>query len=570
MKGSEDSSSAAKHGGGIRGADNQLRSASFEGRFGRLFRELAPAVHSAAVLEKLGKAMVAQAEQTDDNRPMAAPEEEGQIVHDDEENSGIPAGYTYFGQFIDHDLTFDPASSLMQKNDPEALINYRTPRLDLDSLYGRGPADQPYMFVGDKFRLGAQLFERLIESPARDLPRYDDQHTDNPGPARALIGDKRNDENVIISQLHSAFMQFHNRCVDEYGGKEGKSFDQIQQMVRWHYQYVVINDFLVKICGAPMVDSILPNRLDTSARRQDKEPILQVYHWRNDAFIPLEFTVAAYRFGHSMVRPVYRLNTELDSGDDPSQPANQDERDRGLAGRFFIFAGVHRRALNGFGRFPVQWAIDWRLFFDIDGSGKRTGRQRVQPAYKIDTMLVNPLQFLPEFSKITDFKPPLTLAHLQPEPFSNKEPANLATRNLLRGAAMNMPSGQAVARYMGIRPLSDDDLRVGKAIIDEWSTADRLIDIDPSFADNAPLWYYVLAEAQHEWFVKAQATGNDETPLTLGEVGGRIVAETLIGAIWNDAQSFLNQDPNWVPDIGGTAVTVGDLLKFALERASAA
>lgn len=563
MNRSEEKSGVAKHGGGIRGADNQLRSASFEGRFGRMFRELPPAEHSTAALEALGREMIARAEQTNDGRPMAAVEDSSLIIQDDEENSGISAGYTYFGQFIDHDLTFDPASSLMQKNDPEALVNYRTPRLDLDSLYGRGPADQPYLFVGKRFRLGAKLTQNGMPAPARDLPRYDDQHSAEPGPARALIGDKRNDENVIIAQLHSAFMQFHNRCVDEYGGDDGLSFEQIQQKVRWHYQYMVINDFLVKICGAPMIDTILPNRL-TDAPRQEKAPRMQIYHWRNDAFIPLEFTVAAYRFGHSMVRPVYRLSTQLNTGDDPDKEASKDEADRGLAGRFFIFAGVHRRALNGFGSFPQNWAIDWRLFFDIDGSGNRTGKERVQPAYKIDTALVNPLQFLPEFSKIGKFTPPLTLKHLQPEPFNDKEPANLATRNLLRGVSMNMPSGQAVARYMGLTPLSDNELRVGKAIVEDWENAKTLVEVDASFAGNAPLWYYVLAEAQHDWFVKVKQTGNEEAPMTLGAVGGRIVAETLIGVIWNDAQSFLNQEPNWVPDIGGKDGTVGDLLKFAL------
>jgi hypothetical protein len=567
MKRSSETTRVAQHGGGIRGADNQLRSASFEGRFGRLFRELPPALHSALALTALGKEMIAEPEQ-EDGKPAAARESLDRI-QDPEENSGISAGYTYFGQFIDHDLTFDPASSLMQQNDPDALVNYRTPRLDLDSLYGRGPADQPYMYVGDKFRLGADLFERERISTAHDLPRYDDPISADPGPARALIGDKRNDENVIISQLHSAFLQLHNRFVDDFGGSGGKSFEEIQQMVRWHYQYVVVNDFLVKICGAPMIDSILPRRRDPSGNREDNTPKFQIYHWRNDAFIPLEFTVAAYRFGHSMVRPIYRLNTQLDGGDDPAQ-ATPDERFRGIDGRFFIFAGVHRRALNGFGRFPVQWGIDWSLFFDINGSGERGGRERVQPAYKIDTKLVNPLAFLPEFSKIQDFKPPLTIAHLQPEPFSANEPANLATRNLLRGAAMNMPSGQAVARYMGLTPLSDDELRVGKAVVAEWKDSRRLVDVHPSFSNNAPLWYYILAEAQHQWFLRAEVSEDDKAPMTLGSVGGRIVAETIIGAIWNDPQSYLNQSPNWVPEIGGFDATVGALLKFALNLTPAA
>src|SRR5262249_39057716 len=152
-----------------------------------------------------------------------------------------------------------------------------------------------------------------------------------------------------------------------------------------------------KICGEAVVADILP---DFGGRKPiwKLKPNFAIYEWRNDPFMPIEFAAAAYRFGHSMVRPIYRLNTELGGGDDPNK-ATDDEVKRGLAGRFFIFAGVQARGLNGFDAFPEQWAIDWRLFFDIDGSIKQVGKKRVQPAYKIDTSLVNPLGFLPEFSK---------------------------------------------------------------------------------------------------------------------------------------------------------------------------
>src|SRR5262249_55310867 len=150
-------------------------------------------------------------------------------------------------------ITFDPASSLMKQNDPDALINFRTPRVDLDSVYGRGPDDQPYMYVGKKFRLGRALTENGESSPARDLPRFNDPV--NPGAKRALIGDKRNDENVIVAQLHSAFLQFHNRLVDR---APDATFQEIQRQVRWHYQWLVINDFLRTICGNDVVDDILP------------------------------------------------------------------------------------------------------------------------------------------------------------------------------------------------------------------------------------------------------------------------------------------------------------------------
>lgn len=564
MKSSTEKNQFTPHGGGIRGADGRHRSSNFEGRFGRMFRELPPAVHSKEALLMLGQEMTAQPEATDDSprKPKAALET-SEHIQDDEENSGISAGYTYFGQFIDHDITFDPASSLMQQNDPESLVDFRTPRLDLDSLYGRGPADQPYMFIGNKFRLGKALKELDVVSPSRDLPRYRDP--ENSGtPARALIGDKRNDENVIISQLHGVFLQLHNRLADSAELKNAP-FEEVQRMVRWHYQYVVLNDFLPRICGVELIDEILPNRL-SSATAAEKYPQLQIYHWRNDPYMPLEFSVAAYRFGHSMVRPIYRLNTKLKGGDDPTK-ATPDEDARGLTGRFFIFAGVNKRALNGFGEFPDEWAIDWSLYFDIDGSGVKGGIHRAQPAYKIDTSLVNPLGFLPEFSATVDFTPPLTLEKLQAKAIDPiNDPGNLAARNLLRGLSLQMPSGQAVARAMGIPVIADEHLKVGKAIVKDWEAATPINKLDPSFTDNAPLWYYILAEAQHEWFLKASTAGSkgDSEAVRLGRVGGRIVAETLIGLVAGDGHSYLFQDPNWTPIVGGKDLTMGKLIKYAL------
>jgi hypothetical protein len=119
------------HGTGIRGATLSRSSRFFEGPFGRISRALPPAefgvddAASLAALAKLAGKMVAASE----------PPKDGP----DEEESGIPSAFTYFGQFIDHDLTFDPASSLQRQNDPDALVDYRTPRFDLDNEYGRGP-----------------------------------------------------------------------------------------------------------------------------------------------------------------------------------------------------------------------------------------------------------------------------------------------------------------------------------------------------------------------------------------------------------------------------------------------
>lgn len=565
---------AHSHGGGVRGDAVPHRSAQFTGRFGRLFRDLPPADWPDAVLRALGLAMTAapETDPADPAMPAAAPETD-EILQDDEENSGIPAGYTYFGQFVDHDITFDPASTLMKLNDPEALVDFRTPRLDLDSLYGRGPDDQPYLFVGNRFRLGRPLTEGVGSGPSharghavnlRDLPRYED--VDDPAlPKRALIGDKRNDENVIVSQLQASFLQFHNRLVDVH---PESTFAEIQQLVRWHYQWLVLNDFLVRICGREIVDELLPHRLERKPAEQ-KRARLSYYHWRNDPFMPIEFSVAAYRFGHSMVRPVYRLNTVLDGGANPLA-ATEHEREIGLAGRFFIFAGVKTRGLDGFDAFPSPWAVDWSLFFDIPGVARVGGKERVQPSYKIDTVLTDPLGFLPEFSRLRPpAAAPMTVERLHAEPVdAQADPANLAVRNLLRGKNLRLPSGQAVADALGVPRIPDDQLVVGKATLG--ASADgpvKLTDVDPSFAGNAPLWYYVLAEAQVDWLKRAKAAGSrrDAEPVRLGPVGRRIVAETLVGLVAGDGMSYLNQSPNFEPVVDGQRLdTVGALLAFAV------
>jgi hypothetical protein len=473
--------------------------------------------------------------------PTATPESEV----DDEENFGIPAGYTYLGQFIDHDITFDPASSLQSQNDPDALIDFRTPALDLDNLYGRGPADQPYMYEADgiHFAFGRALTRNGKPSKnQKDLLRSDNTN-------RALIGDKRNDENVIVSQLQGVFLRFHNFVAGLLLKKSpGTQFEEIQRFVRWHYQWIVLHDFLPRIVGWDVIHSILPHLKNQTSIYEDK-PELHFYTWRNDPFMPVEFSVAAYRFGHSMVRPIYRLNEELGKG------APQDEVNRGVAGRQFIFAALQDQGLNGFRKFPDIWAIDWHLFFETRrklDDPKNRGPERVQPAYKIDSSLVNPLAFLPEFSASNPMG-----GGLQPDKDGHPTPlpnaiSNLAHRNLLRGMSMGLPSGQAVARHMGLEPIPDKELKVGKANVDGIKGNPSITDFGKSFTDNAPLWFYILAEAQHQWLTEAaQTSGNDDAKsmvhTRLGPVGGRIVAEVLIGLLLGDQHSFLSQWPNWKP-----------------------
>jgi hypothetical protein len=504
--------------GGVRGDELPPGSALSAGRFGRMFRRLPAATFTQTDLMALAKAMTA--EQEDDPTPESR--------DDDEENPGIDAGYTYLGQFIDHDLTFDPVSSLQKTNDPDALNNFRTPRFDLDSVYGRGPHDQPYLYEDDALhlQLGRRLSGSELDPNTRDLPRH--KSNKNGARARALIGDPRNDENVIISQLHGIMLRFHNRMAQHCGAKNGRDFERVQRLVRWHYQWVVLHDFLPTIVGQEMVHKVLPH-LKSGKSIYDDRPQLHFFKWDNNQFIPIEFSAAAYRFGHSMVRPIYRLNTTL-VGEGEDHPIN---------GRRMIFTPDDgEQGLNGFREFPSQWAIDWRLFFKMDPNSPATGVRRVQKAYKIDTSVVNPLAMLPRSIVATDER-------------------SLAHRNLERGLRMCLPAGQAVARYMHVEPLSEDKLRVGKATEDAFHSNPCIADISPRFADNAPLWYYVLAEAQNHF-------RNNTSAIRLGDVGGRIVAEVFVGLLLGDQYSYLSQNPGWKPNDAGQ-FKMADLIRIAIE-----
>ena len=549
---------ARGHGGGVRGADLSRRSNQFQGRFGRMFRTLPAADFTDNDLHKLAhEGMTAEAEKSMIAGKLVRVATAEDVV-DDEENFGIPAGYTYFGQFVDHDLTFDPASSLQGQNDPDGLTDFRTPRFDLDSLYGRGPSDEPFMYdgAGKTFLLGKELTRGGTSTTpkAHDLARA--------GNDRAIIGDKRNDENVIVSQLQGLFLRLHNRIVRDHASMP---FIDVQREVRWHYQWVVVHDYLKRIVGEEMLHKVLPHlKPGSSGNIHEDKPCLNFYHSKNNAFIPVEFSVAAYRFGHSMVRPIYRLSAEL--GVDAADPTH-------TVGRQLIFASEGASGLNGFRSFDSGWGIDWHLFFEMDATLSPTdttkkGPKRVQPSYKIDTSLVNPLDFLPEFCKMKDGTRDLLLEDDKPvaqtDPLTHRpEIPNLAHRNLLRGRSMGLPSGQTVARAMGLVPLKDIEIVIGKANVgstfgekNKPATNRCITDYGASFKGNAPLWVYVLAEAQNAWSRAAQAvlksdgSNADEAnaiSVHLGPVGGRIVAETIVGLLLADSYSCLSQDPTWKP-----------------------
>ncbi len=495
-----------KHSQPVRGLTAAKSSPLFQGRFGRMFRALRGAQFGDTEqqnldnLKKLGAAMSAEFDPPKDGR--------------DDEESGIPALYTYLGQFIDHDITFDPASSLQKQNDPDALVDYRNPAFDLDNVYGRGPDDQPYLYNGNQaFLLGEKI--NGGDPNATDLAR------NGADPRRALIGDPRNDENTIVSQLQGLFLRFHNRTLAENPKLE---FGDVQQLVRFHYQYVVLNDFLPRIVQGAVLDAL------KVGQRYSRHK-LEFYHGKNESFIPVEFSTAAYRLGHSMIRPAYRLNEAT------------------LLPIFPVPSKGFPDGLTGFRGMNPAWGIDWGRLIDIDtrtydGTAAENAK-RLQFAYRLDTSLVNPLSDLP----------PAVASH----------PSSLPERNLLRGWRLGVPSGQAVARAMDIRPLRDEEILIGQGLDKPDKPLPKILSVSPVFADNCPLWTYILAEAMHhrksvKLPVKENVSVN--TP-QLGPVGGRIVAEVFLGLMFGDPNSLLNLDPAWIPKSGAN-YKLKDFVSYAL------
>jgi heme peroxidase len=503
------------HGSRLPGLSLTGGSAATGGRFGRLFAALPPADYGAtdaqseAALKKLGRAMVSSKDDPKDGP--------------DNEESGFPAAYTYLGQFIDHDLTFDPVSSLARQDDPDALVDFRTPRFDLDDVYGRGPNDQPYLYSGGRtFLLGRPLTGNAAGTAlsARDLPRSNGTGGD-PDSHRAIIGDPRNDENVIVSQFQGLMLRFHNVLASR---NPALAFADVQRLVRFHYQWVVLNDFLPTVVSESVLAQVLPHVVNGTNVIVDP-PTLDFFD-PSSPVMPLEFSAAAYRFGHSMIRPGYRLNDEI-------APLP-----------IFAFPNApNGPSLGGFTEFPSSWAIDWGRFIDLKprpygnpneagAAGSPGNLQRTQLAYKIDTSLVDPLKDLP-----------LRVA--------SDPPPSLAARNLLRGWRLRLPSGQAVARAMGITPMADADIKIGKFTGDPTDIKGSIVDSSvggAAFAGNCPLWTYILAETEAV-DVSFDTTDGTQTISSrrLGPVGGRIVAETFAGLMLADSSSFLNIDPLFTP-----------------------
>jgi hypothetical protein len=422
------------------------------------------------------------------------------------DNPTMTAGSTFVGQFTDHDITFDQTSQLGVTQNPLTSPNTRTPALDLDSVFGGGPGMRPDLYVQNKNgTVGPQLKigSTLGPYPHEDVPRV----PNGDGSYSAILGDPRNDENVMIAGLHCAHILFYNRVLTELDNldlsafptaqdDQGTPYDaflQARQVTQWHYQWLLVNEHLPQIAGQQVVNDVLKN-----GNRFYNPPL-------GDAFMPIEFGAAAYRFGHSMVRPSYRANFSSGTGDSTSPTKDPffglvfDATEPNFSGPI----NYDRDDLVG-GYPGVKRYIGWQTFFDF-------GDGQVKNNKKVDASISSVLFTLPV--------PAIA-------PGTQTSPTVLPQRNLLRQLTWSLPSGQAVASAMGASQLSSSYLSdIGQ--------------VYKPFASSTPLWYWILAEA------KAATNG-----LTLGPVGGRIVTETLIGLLRADSNSYLSNDPGFKPFLG--------------------
>lgn len=428
-------------------------SLGYSGRYGRLFPHLPPLNADNAALLALG--------------------DDGGVCDGEtgaREATG-PAGWPFFGQFVAHDITAD-RSPLSMRAERGVVRNFRTPRANLESLYGAGPVGSPYLYQRDD---PAKLLIGVDErGEAADLPRNQE--------GIALIGDPRNDVHVFVSQLHLAMLKVHNGLVDglrEHGVGESELFDDAARVTRWHYQWILANEYLPAAAGPRIVADV-----NASGPR--------FYRPRPQPYIPLEFADGVFRYGHGQIRQSYRINDS--------------------APELAIFPD-----LGGFTPVPAARRVDWSLLFDFPGAPP------AQRARRIDGTLVTALIRLPH--EITG-DVPLDAYR------------SLAARDLERGDAVGLPSGQSIARAAGEQPLSPEELGLGQN----------------GWAGETPLWLYFMREAA------ARADGNH-----LGPLGGRILTEVLLGIVDAEPASYRSLDPSWHPTLPhqGDTFGIADLLAFA-------
>jgi hypothetical protein len=442
----------------------------------------------------------------------------------------IAAGYTYLGQFVDHDLTFDATTVALGKSvSPADLLQGRSPTLDLDSVYGAGPADpvsaefysdDRHLAFGRTVRVGALQARREY-----DLARTGDDSGGNP--RRALIPDFRNDENLAVAQTHLAMIRFHNRVVDGLGSSvpRHRRFRVARAEVVKHYQWLLRHDYLNRVCDRTVVKDVFDNGRKIHEVGADPMTMPRM---------PVEFSVAAFRFGHSMIRSQYDWNAEFPDGN-------------GSLFFLFDFSGTSGFLGGGSLALPSNWIADWRRLYRFSS----VGRPDLKPppgefnlARPIDTLLSPPLASLPPGAFGGTF-----------DDFGTRA-ADLAFRNLTRATMVRLASGQQMAQFLRgsgvpVTTLTRNQiLGTGNgAVLDSLTAAER-----DQFVAATPLWFYVLREAELNGGL-------------LTGVGARIVAETFHRAMEGSRHSIV-RDPDWRPTVGDrpNRFTMMDLLLVAYDR----
>jgi len=414
---------------------------------------------------------------------------------DDDASAETPAGFTFLGQFIDHDITL---SALMSGVDDlraitpiESFRNLRSPQLDLDSVFGLGPEERKskVLYRPDlTLKTGADT-----GGGAWDLPRTEDQV--------AIIGDPRNDENKIVAQIHAGFIHAYNRMyAEETASSQTERYARARLRLYTTYQYILLNDYLARFVDPAIMQAMLAN----GARR-----FAAMMQANGDKIVmPMEFAVAAFRFGHSQVRPGYLMNIGPD-GPNGARLFSDDGRD-----------------LNGGTQIDASLRLDDELFF----SDTLPVQGPFNMARKIDAKLALPL-----FSLEPPSIPSTEGGH--PHPIGTPaNPRSLGHRNLLRSRQLNLLDGFQAANALGIQPLT-----VGQLGLDGFRQLNQ----------SPPLWYYILKEAE--------VVGGGER---LGPVGSHILCETFIGLMEHATNSFFRlHGRDWTPP--GDLTTMAKLMAYA-------
>jgi hypothetical protein len=504
-------------------------------RFGWMFPDInAPIIDEQDEAAKKAQAVLIKLGQLMNKQPPSPAANSGGGVADD---SDIPSGYTYFGQFIAHEITFDgiPLVPGITIHDLQTVPQKRSPSIDCDSLYGAGPVANPDLYDEENQSNGIRVRLKLGETVQtaswggkllRDLPRPQGETTSH----LAFIGDPRNDENLVLAQMHVAFIVFHNKIVDELAGQYAgqELFDKACEQVIRHLQWIVLTDYLPRI-----IEEEVLKRVVEYVRANKGELEFFKFATEADMFMPVEFSVAAFRLGHSMIRQSYEWNFFHKTKTDTNPSANFSPA---TLLDFFVFTGLCG-TLGGNNNLPGEWIVDWRRFFDFTEVGEK-----------------NPPALTLNRAKRIDTKFDFHLDELVGYPFNEeqKEWRPITVRNLRRGFALRLPTGQAIAKK--ILPAPEEGLTPEQ--IADSSDLEITQLLNKSGLDrNTPLWYYILKEA--EVFHQGQK---------LGPVGSRIVAETFVGIIWNSKHSILKNDGPPIPAFGARQAEgkfgMADMLKF--------